>query len=412
MPEVHIAAQTRDEFGKGAARRIRREGLVPAVLYGHGTDTRHLNLPGHQLMLALKTPNVLLYLDGLGNGSEIALPKSVQRDPVKGFLEHVDLILVRRGEKVTVDVQIRVTGDIVPDGMLEQQLVQIPVEAEATSIPQAIDVDVDGHGDRRRGPRQRPEAPAAASACRSTRRPWSCTWSTRSSPWSPRRKRAKRRAKCRSRWLRRRAERRRGAGRLTPERWIIAGLGNPGPEYAGNRHNVGQHGGRPARRAGQRVGVRFKAHRSGNDIADGSLAGVPVTVARPRSYMNISGGPVAALAAFYKVPPGRLVVVHDELDLPFGSVRLKFGGGDNGHNGLRSITRALGTREYYRVRFGIGRPPGRMDPAAFVLRDFTAAERKDLPFLIDRCADAAETLVSKGLAVAQHIYHAEPGADS
>ncbi len=144
MPEVHIAAQTRDEFGKGAARRIRREGLVPAVLYGHGTDTRHLNLPGHQLMLALKTPNVLLYLDGLGNGSEIALPKSVQRDPVKGFLEHIDLILVRRGEKVTVDVQIRVTGEIAPDGMLEQQLVQVPVEAEATSIPQAIDVDVEG----------------------------------------------------------------------------------------------------------------------------------------------------------------------------------------------------------------------------------------------------------------------------
>ena len=160
------------------------------------------------------------------------------------------------------------------------------------------------------------------------------------------------------------------------------------------------------------VGVRFKAHRSGSDIADGSLAGVPVTVARPRSYMNTSGGPVAALAAFYKVPPGRLVVVHDELDLPFGSVRLKFGGGDNGHNGLRSITRALGTREYYRVRFGIGRPPGRMDPAAFVLRDFTMAERKDLPFLVDRGADAIETLVSKGLAVAQQIYHAEPGADS
>jgi large subunit ribosomal protein L25 len=144
VPEIHIAAQARDEFGKGAARRIRREGLVPAVLYGHGTDTRHLTLPGHALMLALKTPNVLLYLDGLGSGSEIALPKSVQRDPVKNVLEHVDLILVRRGEKVTVEVPIRVTGTIAPDGMLEQQLVQIPVEAEATSIPQGIDVDVEG----------------------------------------------------------------------------------------------------------------------------------------------------------------------------------------------------------------------------------------------------------------------------
>ena len=144
MPEVHIAAQTRDEFGKGYARRTRSKGLVPAVLYGHGTETRHLNLPGHELMLALKTPNVLLYLDGLGGGSEIALPKAVQRDPVKGFLEHVDLILVRRGEKVTVDVQIRLTGDVAPDGMVEQQLVQIPVEAEATNIPQAIDLDIEG----------------------------------------------------------------------------------------------------------------------------------------------------------------------------------------------------------------------------------------------------------------------------
>jgi len=144
VPEVHIAAETRTEFGKGAARRTRRVGRVPAVLYGHGTETRHLSLPGHELMLALKTPNVLLYLDGLKNGSEIALPKAVQRDPIKGFIEHVDLILVRRGEKVTVEVPIRVTGEIAADGMLDQQLVQISVEAEATSIPQGIDVDVDG----------------------------------------------------------------------------------------------------------------------------------------------------------------------------------------------------------------------------------------------------------------------------
>ena len=144
MPEVHIAAETRTEFGKGAARRTRRVGRVPAVLYGHGTETRHLSLPGHQLMLALKTPNVLLYLDGLKNGSEIALPKAVQRDPIKNVIEHVDLILVRRGEKVTVEVPIRVTGEIAADGMLDQQLVQISVEAEATSIPQGIDVDVDG----------------------------------------------------------------------------------------------------------------------------------------------------------------------------------------------------------------------------------------------------------------------------
>ena len=146
MPEVHIAAETRTEFGKGPARRTRREGRVPAVLYGHGTETRHLTLPGHDLMLALKTPNVLLYLDGLNKGSEIALPKAVQRNPVRGFIEHVDLILVRRGEKVTVEIPVRVTGQIsaVGDGMLNQQLVQIPLEADATNIPQGIDVDVTG----------------------------------------------------------------------------------------------------------------------------------------------------------------------------------------------------------------------------------------------------------------------------
>jgi large subunit ribosomal protein L25 len=145
VPEVHIAAETRSEFGKGAARRTRREGRVPAVLYGHGTETRHLSLPGHALMLALKTPNVLLYLDGLTKGSEIALPKAVQRDPVRGFIEHVDLILVRRGEKVTVEIPVRLTGQIAAgDGMLNQQLVQIPLEADATNIPQGIDVDVTG----------------------------------------------------------------------------------------------------------------------------------------------------------------------------------------------------------------------------------------------------------------------------
>ncbi|MGH3152810.1 MAG: aminoacyl-tRNA hydrolase [Streptosporangiaceae bacterium] len=194
---------------------------------------------------------------------------------------------------------------------------------------------------------------------------------------------------------------------MTPERWIIVGLGNPGPEYAANRHNVGHMvTGLLAERACG-PGARFKPHRSGNDIAEGRLAGVPVSLAWPRSYMNLSGRPVAALSAFYKIPPERLVVVHDELDVPFGTLRLKLGGGAGGHNGLRSITQALGTREYYRVRFGIGRPPGRMDPAAFVLRDFTAAERKDLPFHLDRCADATEALISNGLAVAQNSYHPE-----
>jgi len=160
----------------------------------------------------------------------------------------------------------------------------------------------------------------------------------------------------------------------------------------------------------ERAGARFKAHRSGNDVAEGRLVGVPVTLARPRAYVNLSGRPVAALTAFYKIPPERLVVVHDELDVPFGTLRLKLGGGAGGHNGLRSITQALGTPDFYRVRFGIGRPPGRMDPAVYVLRDFSAAERKDLPFFIDRAADATEALIKEGLDAAQNTYHEElPG---
>ena len=191
---------------------------------------------------------------------------------------------------------------------------------------------------------------------------------------------------------------------MAEERWLVAGLGNPGPEYSGNRHNAGQM---VVDLLAERVGARFKAHRTRNEVADGRLAGVPVTLAKPRTYMNLSGGPVAALAAFYKVPPERIVVVHDELDIPFGAIRLKRGGGDNGHNGLRSVTQALGTNEYNRARFGIGRPPGRMDAATFVLRDFSATERKELPLLIERGADAVETLLSKGLAVAQNTFHAD-----
>jgi len=144
VPEVHIAATPRTEFGKGPARRERRAGRVPAVLYGHGTQPRHISLPGHDVLLALRTANVLIRLDGLSDGSELALPKAVQRDPIKGTVEHVDLILVRRGEKVTVDIPVTVVGDVAPDGLLDQQLVQISVEAEATRIPPGIEVNVEG----------------------------------------------------------------------------------------------------------------------------------------------------------------------------------------------------------------------------------------------------------------------------
>lgn len=146
MPEVHIAAEPRTEFGKGPARRERRAGKVPAVLYGHGSDPRHITLPGHDVLMALRTANVLIRLDGLAGGSALALPKAVQRDPIQGTVEHVDLILVRQGEKVTVEIPINVTGEVAPDGLLDQQLVQISLEAEATNIPPGIDINVEGMG--------------------------------------------------------------------------------------------------------------------------------------------------------------------------------------------------------------------------------------------------------------------------
>ncbi|WP_182875599.1 aminoacyl-tRNA hydrolase [Microbispora sp. H10670] len=188
------------------------------------------------------------------------------------------------------------------------------------------------------------------------------------------------------------------------ERWLVVGLGNPGPEYAGNRHNAGFM---VLDELAARVGGRFKAHRSRAEVVEGRLAALPVVLAKPLSFMNLSGGPVKALADFYKITPDRVAVVHDELDIPYGALRAKLGGGDNGHNGLKSITKSLGTRDYPRIRFGIGRPPGRMDPAAFVLRDFATAERKDLPFLVDRAADMVESLMTAGLEATQNRFHAD-----
>lgn len=187
-----------------------------------------------------------------------------------------------------------------------------------------------------------------------------------------------------------------------PGAWLIIGLGNPGPSYAGNRHNAGFM---VVDLLAARDGARFKAHKSRVDVVEGRFAGARGVLAKPRSYMNESGGPVAALRSFFGAPLDQLVVVHDDLDLEFGAIRVKLGGGDGGHNGLRSITKSLGSNEYLRVRFGIGRPPGRMDPADFVLRDFSLTERKDLSNAIDAAADAVESLIRVGLPQTQADFH-------
>ena len=184
---------------------------------------------------------------------------------------------------------------------------------------------------------------------------------------------------------------------------MVVGLGNPGPQYAKTRHNVGFM---VADLLAARLGAPFKVHkRSGAEIVTGRLGNRSVILAKPGTYMNESGRHVGPLAKFYSVSPADVIVIHDELDIDFGTIRLKVGGGEGGHNGLRSVVNALGTKDFQRVRIGIGRPPGRKDPAAFVLESFTAAERDEVPTICAQAADATELLIETGLESAQNIVH-------
>ena len=190
---------------------------------------------------------------------------------------------------------------------------------------------------------------------------------------------------------------------MTHGPFLIVGLGNPGKQYAGNRHNVGAM---VADVLAERLGSGFKSHKAGADIVEGRFSAHRVVVAKPRSYMNLSGGATSGLAKFFSIAPAQVIAVHDELDLPPATIRVKRGGGEGGHNGLRSISASLGTKDYLRVRFGIGRPPGRMDPADYVLRDFSSAERKDLGVDLENAADAVELLIEQGLEATQNRLHA------
>jgi len=184
---------------------------------------------------------------------------------------------------------------------------------------------------------------------------------------------------------------------------LVVGLGNPGPRYALTRHNVGFL---VAETLADRVGERFTVHKkSGADLLQARLDGRRVLIAKPRSFMNVSGRPVAALANFFSVPLTEVVLVHDDLDLPFGAIKLKRGGGEGGHNGLRSVSQALTTKDYLRVRFGVGRPPGRQDPAAYVLQPFASPERAEVPVLVGQAADAVELVLRVGLESAQNQLH-------
>ncbi len=186
--------------------------------------------------------------------------------------------------------------------------------------------------------------------------------------------------------------------------WLVVGLGNPGPRYEATRHNIGQM---VLDELARRRGERFREHKGGARVVETWLrpGADKLVLAKPNSFMNVSGTPVAALATFYSVPPERVIIVHDELDIPYDSIRLKVGGGHGGHNGVRDVARALTTPNFPRVRAGIGRPPGRQDPADWVLAPFGSAERDTLPIFISDVADAVEQLVDEGLTAAQQTHH-------
>ena len=192
---------------------------------------------------------------------------------------------------------------------------------------------------------------------------------------------------------------------MADDSWLVVGLGNPGPGYAGHRHNVGQMA---LAELAHRTSAAFKSHKANATIAEARLSpgGPKLILAKPNSFMNLSGGPVAALLRFYDLDASRLVVLHDELDIPFDTIRLKSGGGHGGHNGIRDIASAIGTPDFVRVRIGIGRPPGRQDAAEFVLKPFTGAEREVLPSLLSDAADATELVITDGLLAAQARFHA------
>lgn len=200
---------------------------------------------------------------------------------------------------------------------------------------------------------------------------------------------------------------RRGADKEDPvaETWLVVGLGNPGPQYEATRHNIGQM---VVDELAARRGERFSAHKAGARVAETWLrpGAAKLILAKPNSFMNVSGGPVSALAKFYRIDPDHVIVVHDELDIPFDTVKLKTGGGHGGHNGVRDVAKALGTPEFPRVRVGIGRPPGRQDPADWVLDPFNQSQRQTLPNLVGDGADAVEHIVDDGLLAAQQRFHA------
>ena len=399
----------RTETGKGASRRARREGKIPAVLYGHGADPQHLELPGHDFAAVLRHSgtNAVLTLDIEGK-EQLALTKALDIHPIRRTIQHADLLVVRRGEKVVVEVNVggrgrgRTRHPGHPGDQHHRDRGRGHVDSRA--------VDGVRRGRRTGHPVHRRADPAAAGV-NLISDPELLVVNVVNAPTAEElaEEGAGEVAEGAEPDEEARGPKPRPPGRVrvpdsnVAEPLLVVGLGNPGDNYARTRHNLGFM---VADLLAARLGSKFKAHkRSGAEVVSGRLAGHSVVLAKPRCYMNESGRQVGPLAKFYSVSPADIVVIHDDLDLDFGRIRLKIGGGEGGHNGLRSVASALGTKDFQRVRIGIGRPPGRKDPAAFVLENFTAAERAEVPTICEQAADATELLIELGLEPAQNRVH-------
>jgi len=437
MAEQKLVAEPRDGTGKGVARKLRAAGRVPAVMYGHGTESTALSVDARDLFHILHTgagTNVLV--DLVVDGSEhLIIPRDVQRDHIHGRFIHVDFLAVRRDEKLQLSIPVRIVGESVgvkAGGVVEHHLWELEVESLPGDVPEAIDADISAleigmslrvsdlvapkgatiltNPDESVVAVQQPqmaveleeEEAAEGEAVEGGGR---CRGQVGQAGGDHRSggRRGRRRGGGRRRRGRRGRRAVRGLDALAAMTWLVAGLGNPGERYAKTRHNLGY---RVVDELAYREDARLrKARFVPADVGEIREGPERVLLAKARTFMNESGPAIASLTRKNDLEPDHVIAVHDDIDLAFGALRVKIGGSTAGHNGLRSLERALRSPEFYRVRLGVGRPTGRKDPADWVLEGFAKAQEPDVALLVDDGADAVRSLVHDGLQITQDRYN-------
>ena len=397
--ENRLVTEVRESFGKGAARKIRSVGKIPAVIYGHGTAPQHVTLPGHEVVAAScasrtrcssststarpssrssrtcrrtrcarssSTSTSSSYARASGSRSTCPCTSRANRRPASSVNQDANTISLEvEATHIPENVVISIEG-LEEGSQIHAKDVALPAGATLVSDPETLIVGITGETAQDLGEETAAEAAAEPAGAeepppRPPPRPPSSTDPPR-----------------------------------VDDHWLVVGLGNPGPGYAGNRHNVGQMVLAAARGPGIARASRTTRRTPRSPRGAATPAGPKLVLAKPNSFMNLSGGPVAALLRFYKIEPDHLIVLHDELDIPFDTVRLKRGGGHGGHNGVRDITAAIGTGDFTRVRLGIGRPPAARPPPTSCSRTSRATERETLPNMLVDAADAVELIAADG----------------